>query len=192
MGNNAVKDWLRKKAARDAAASFFLAALAFAAGMVVLTITFFFAYAIVWFGFNFGVPVLSQLLFNKPLRISHPVILLFCSGFLVLLFIGNARTSREDPRTLPDSNGAPFILPSGLVGGLARLLPYPDADSRTIADWCFTGPRLVVAAWSSFKKGWRLARLDLEGCSQILAVLVSRHSRFSRRGLSERSAIFKP
>ena len=161
MGNNAVKNWLRKKAAGDAAASFFLAALAFAAGMVVLTITFFFTYAMVWFGFNFGVSILSQLLFNNPLRISHPVILLVCSAFLVLLFVGNARTSREDPGTLPDSDDAPFILPSGLVGGLAGLLPYSDASSRTIADWCFTGPRLLVAAWSSFKKTWRLARLEL-------------------------------
>jgi hypothetical protein len=190
MENSALKAWLKRKTARDAAANLFVASLALAAGTVVLTITFFFAYAIVWFGFNFGVSGFSQLLFNQRLHISHPAILLVCAVFLVLLFVGNARTSRDYLASLPKRNYVPSAsMPGGAFGALGTLLAYPDASSRMIADLLFTGPRLMVAALSAFKKAGRLVRLDAEGCSRVLAVLLSRNSHFSCEEVSELAGV---
>jgi len=190
MEHRAVKAWLKRKTARDAAANLFVTLLALAGGTVVLTITFFFAYALVWFGFNFGVSGFSQLLFSQRLHITHPAILLVCGAFLVLLFVGNARTSRDYLASLPKRNYVPSeSMPGGIFGALGSLLAYPGASSRMIADLLFTGPRLVIAALSAFKKASRLARLDAEGCSRVLALLLSRNSHFSYEEVSELAGV---
>ena len=61
--------------------------------------------------------------------------------FIVLLFIGNARTSRE---YLTD-----YSRPGCLHVCRSRILsmPYPGILSKIIADLLFTGPRLVVYAF---------------------------------------------
>src|SRR5437762_761800 len=83
---------------------------------------------IVWFGFNAGVSGLSQLLFNQRPHISQPVILLVCAVFLVLLFVGNARTSRDYLNSLPRRNYVPSAsMPGGVFGALGNLLAYPGA-----------------------------------------------------------------
>src|SRR5437867_2536353 len=153
MENSAFKKWLKRRVAREAAANVFLASLALAASVVVLGITFFFSYAVVWFGFNLGVASFSRLLFNSSVHISHPMILLVCWVFVVLLFIGNARTSREYLDTLPKRNYVPSAsMPGGVFGALGTLLAYPGASARMITDLLFTGPRLVVVAWGALKK----------------------------------------
>src|SRR5439155_4639132 len=135
MENSAFKKWLKRRVAREAAANVFLASLALAASVVVLGITFFFSYAVVWFGFNLGVASFSRLLFNSSVHISHPMILLVCWVFVVLLFIGNARTSREYLDTLPKRNYVPSAsMPGGVFGALGTLLAYPGASARMITD----------------------------------------------------------
>jgi len=190
MENSAFKKWLKRRVAREAAANVFLASLALAASVVVLGITFFFSYAVVWFGFNLGVASFSRLLFNSSVHISHPMILLVCWVFVVLLFIGNARTSREYLDTLPKRNYVPSAsMPGGVFGALGTLLAYPGASARMITDLLFTGPRLVVVAWGALKKALRLVRMDIEGCSRVLAVLGSSDSRVSCDELAELSAV---
>src|SRR5438034_101991 len=69
------------------------------------------------------------------------------------------------------------------------LLAYPGASARMITDLLFTGPRLVVVAWGALKKALRLVRMDIEGCSRVLAVLGSSDSRVSCDELAELSAV---
>src|ERR1044071_1863513 len=189
MEHSSVQRWLKRRITRDAAGNVFLALLALAAGAVVLTITFFFTYPIVWFGINLGVSGLSRLLFNLPLHVAFPTILLVCWLTLVLLFVGNATTNREDLANLPKRNYTAYPSGAGLLGALGFLLAYPGASSRLIVDILFTGPRLVVAAWNATKKACRLLRMDADGCARVLAVLPSRNGHFSLDELMEWSGL---
>jgi hypothetical protein len=80
-------------------------------------------------------------------------------------------------------------MPGGIFGALGALLAYPGASSRMIADLLFAGPRLVTAALSAFKKAGRLVRLDAEGCSRVLALLLSRNARFSCEDVSQLAGV---
>lgn len=127
--------------------SFLMSALAFIAGLVVLFVTFWFTYAIIWFGM-LGISAASELLFNKRLALSHIWRLVLSSIFIVLLFIGNARTSREYLADYPRRNyrGIGIGTQAGVAGALVSLLAYPGASTRMISDLLFTGPRLVAYA----------------------------------------------
>jgi len=130
-----------------------LSALALVAGLVVLFLTF----AIIWFGM-LGISAASELMFNKRLIVSHIWRLVLSSIFIVLLFIGNARTDREYLADYPRRNyrGIGIGTQAGVAGALVSLLAYPGASTRMISDLLFTGPRLMAYAFRttlhSFKK----------------------------------------
>jgi hypothetical protein len=127
--------------------SLLISALAFAAGLVVLFLTFWFTYAIIWFAM-LGVSAASELMFEKRLALCHVWRLVLSSLFIILLFIGNARTSREYLADYPTRNyrGIGVGMQAGVAGALVSLLAYPGASTRMISDLLFTGPRLVVYA----------------------------------------------
>lgn len=70
MNSDAIQTWLKRKKSSGATSRLLLAAGALIAGLVVLFFTFWFAYAIVWFGFQ-GVSAASSLLLSKPRQLSH-------------------------------------------------------------------------------------------------------------------------
>jgi hypothetical protein len=121
--------------------------LALIAGVVVLFLTFWFTYAIIWFGM-LGVSAASELLFNTRLVLTHIWRLVLSSIFILLLFIGNARTDREYLADYPRRNyrGIDIGTQAGVAGALVSLLAYPGASTRMISDLLFTGPRLIVYA----------------------------------------------
>lgn len=179
MQATAIQIWLKRKAAGEALGSLLFALLCLAGGFVVLVVTFCFAYAIVWFTFNFGVSGFSELFLGRRLGLSHGAIVGVSVTFVGILFWGNARLSREYLGTFPKRRyPGPGLGWIGLPGALVSLLAYPGASTRMIADLLFTGPRLVMIAWSNATKSARLRRMDLDGCARVLAILMQRHSRF--------------
>ena len=54
-GAFSLERWLRRKRAAAVALGFFSAAAYLVAAVAVLAATFFFTYAIVWFGYNYGI-----------------------------------------------------------------------------------------------------------------------------------------
>jgi hypothetical protein len=193
MEHAAIHQWLRRQAAAEAAGSFLFASFCFAGGAVVLVITFFFTYAIVWFGFNSGVSGFSELFFGQRLRLPHEGILAVSALFVGLLFWGNARISREYLGTLPRRNyPGPGLGRIGLPGALVSLLAYPGASAKMTTDLLFTGPRLVMVALSNAKKARRLMRLDKAECSRVLAALLSQCSRVSFAELSLQAGVNDP
>jgi hypothetical protein len=132
---------------KTAIGSLLLSVLAFTAGLVVLFITFWFTYAIIWFGM-LGISAASELLFDQRLALSHVWRLALSSIFIVLLFFGNARTSRDylSDYARRDYHGQALGAMAGLSGALACLLAYPGTSAKMISDLLFTGPRLVIFA----------------------------------------------
>jgi hypothetical protein len=176
MNQNAVRLWLAKKKLSGFVQHEALGLLALGAGIIVLFLTFWFTYAVIWFGWQ-GVSAVAELIFSKKLHLSHEVRLV-CSGvFLVLLFVQHFRTDPSYWGEYPDRDyvAAPALqMRAGVIGGLGFMLAYPGASANMIADILLSGPRLVTGAWQQTAQGFRLKRLDEQGCAELLTFLHSR------------------
>src|SRR6266478_6400772 len=147
MVSEPIKIWLRKTRRKEMAVSGCLSALSLLSGVVLLFLTFWLVYAIIWV-ITSGFSAASELLVSKPVFLSHGWRLTLSGVFIVLLFIGNARTSREYLGSYPRDDYP--VSPAALGGSLAVvwLLSHSEATSKMICDLLYTGPRLVVGAWN--------------------------------------------
>lgn len=193
MQQASLQHWLRKKAASETATGALFTAGCLVLGGIVLVITYFLTYAIVWFGFNFGVSGFSELIFNHRLHLPHAGIVAVSLAFLALLFWANQRISREYLDSYPRRDCAtPLAGLTGLTGSLISLLAYPGASTRMITDLLLTGPRLVMIAWSNAGKSSRLTRMDIEACARVLAVLQQEAGRVSFAELTSAARLANP
>jgi hypothetical protein len=171
MNAAAIQSWLRRKNTSDAAVRRVTAVLALAGGLVVLFLTFWFTYAIVWFAFH-GVAALGALFANQKLRLGHEWRLVISGVFVVLLFIQHLRTSPWHWGEYPERDDYSRL--AGRVLGPWALLKYSGASANMIADILLSGPRLVTGSWQLWREAARLRSLDAEVCSRLLAFLLSR------------------
>ncbi len=159
-----IQKWLKKKLSFQIAGCLAVSLLSSMTGIAILAITFFFSFAIIWFG-RFGVSAFSELVFNKPLLLSSHAIYVICGLFLVLLFIENFRTSREYLNSYvlqnPVSPAAAGL--AGVFGALIALLANPDASGKIISDLLFTGPRVATYSILSFRRAVRLMNANVTG-----------------------------
>jgi hypothetical protein len=171
MNSDAIKVWLKRKKSSGAASRVLLAVVALLAGLVVLFLTFWFTYAITWFGFQ-GVSAVSSLIFGKKLYLAHEWRLVTSGVFLALLFVQHLRTSPWHWGDYPARDD--YSIMAGHVLGPWALLRYPGASANMIADLLLSGPRLVTGTWTLIQESNRLKHLDVDGCSQLIAFLASR------------------
>jgi hypothetical protein len=110
-------------------------------------------------------------------------------GLIVIpvLFVGNARTSREYLSQYSVTTGTAsdqvvhFYVPGVGMGSTVNPLA-PDTihtGVKMIADCLYVGPRIVVSAFRQFRKGLHLRRIDVEGCAAVIAVLQARGRKMS-------------
>ena len=145
-------------------------------GALVLLVTFWFTYAVIFIGTR-GVSAVTELTFNQRLHLSHDARLWMSGAFLLLLFVGNATASREETETYPrgdyrPSHGAPMLL--GAVGSLVWMLAYPAASSKLIASLLLAGPRLLSGAWAAVRQALRMIQLDIAACEVLIRLMVAR------------------
>jgi DnaJ-domain-containing protein 1 len=183
---NPVNKWLKKKVAIETAFCFMESLLSFGFGMVVLTITFLFAYAIVWAGFNLGISAVSVLVFGKSLHLSSHPIIIICSLFLVLLFIENFRVNREHLNSFKIKHpiSPAGVAMTGLGGAMLTLLANSDATGKMITDLLFSGPRLIVYSILALCRASRWMRMNVDACVEALTVLLNKSSRVSLNELA--------
>ncbi len=172
MRADEIREWLGRKTRAKACVNFALAAVYALLGLILLFITFWAVYGVMWYiCFSFELDVPGQ----------HLTRLLVSAGVLVLLFIGNATTSRRYLEDLSFTTGTVdkkvFVIP-GMGSNINPLAP-DSAHSfvKVITSILFSGPRLVTASVRRLKRALRLLRLDLDGCASVLALLLSRPSR---------------
>ena len=184
MDSKPIKIWLKKKARKEMAASASIGGLSLVSGVLVLFFTFWFVYAVIWFG-SFGISAASELLVSKRVSLPHAWKLGLSAAFIGLLFIGNARTSREYLGAYPRSNYVSS--PAAFGGGLALIwiLKHSEASSRMISDLLFSGPRLVMGAWDLGHKVLLLNCVDFETCGLVLTSLAARESSISKDELAQ-------
>jgi hypothetical protein len=176
MDMDMATSWLKKKKTAGLALHLLTSLLGFISGLVVLFLTFWFTYAIIWFGWS-GVSAVSELIFSKRLYLSHGWRLAASGIFIVLLFIQHFRTSRWYWGTYPkdDYVSMPGLQArAGVTGSLVTLLAYPEASANMIADILLTGPRLVMGSFQLATQGLRWKKIDEHGCAQLLVILYER------------------
>jgi hypothetical protein len=176
MDSMAIKAWLKRKKTSGTIWRALVAVGAAVAGIALLFLTFWFTYAIIWFGFQ-GITALSDLVLGKRLHLSHEWRLAASGIFILLLFIQHFRTSPWHWGDYPQRGyvSAPRLQArAGVLGALGFMLAYPGASANMIADILLSGPRLLTGAWSLWQESRKLARLDANVCSQLLEFLVNR------------------
>lgn len=176
MNSDAITTWLKRKKTSGATTRCLLAFVALLAGLVVLFLTFWLTYAVIWFGMR-GISALSQLAFSERLQLPHQWRLILSGVFLLLLFVQHFRTNPWHWGDYPDRDyvAAPGLhARAGLAGAFGVMLAYPGASANMIADILLSGPRLISGTWTLWRESRRLAALDVEGCGQLLNFLASR------------------
>lgn len=187
MEPQSIENWLRRKKRRSVVSNYLLAVGALLAGVVVLFLTFWLTYAIIWIGWA-GVSAATELIFSKPLQLRHEWRLALSGVFIALLFLQHARTDPWHWGGYPRRNyvSAPGLqYQTGVMGGLVFMLAYPGASANIVADILLSGPRLVVGAWRLVKKSGRVKHLDANACSQLLSFLKSRQGAVAYAELRE-------
>jgi hypothetical protein len=144
-------------------------------GGMILFVTFWFSYAIIWFGW-LGVSAGCELIFNHRPQLGHVGRLIGSGIFLALLFTQYFRTSPWHWGEYPRRNyvHAPGIHARSGNFAIIWLLIYPGASTNMIADLLLTGPRLIVGASSLFAKILRLRKVEVSSCARILSTIVER------------------
>lgn len=187
MNSTTIQAWINAKKNREAWLNRLFAGLSLLGGLLVLFFTFWFTYAIVWFGW-WGVSAISDLAFEKKLAMTHEWRLAVCGVFLVLLFFQHFWTDPQHWGDYPQRNyvSAPVLQSqAGVVGALGFMLAYPGASANMIADILLVGPRLITGSWRLWKQSRRLSHLDETACAQLLAFLMGRPSAVPYEELGE-------
>jgi len=182
MVSEPIKIWLRKKRRKEMAVSGFLSVLSLLSGLVLLFLTFWFAYGIIWV-ITSGVSATSELFISRSVFLPHGWRLALSGAFIVLLFIGSARTSREYLGSYPRDDYP--VSPATLGGGLALvwLLSHSEASSKMICDLLYTGPRLIAGAWNLVRRIILLKNINENCCGEVLSRIIASDRSISKSEL---------
>ena len=176
MNQEAVKAWLKAKKSSGATNRCLLAFVTLLGAAVVLFLTFWFAYAVMWICFP-GVSAVSEMAFSKKLKLAHEWRLALSGIFIVLLFIQHFRTCPWYWSDYSDMNyGDPEKFSRNLDSPFATGPVNPRATAKMLADIVLSGPKLFSGSWNLWRESRRLSAMDEDNCSQLLGILVSRHS----------------
>lgn len=164
--------WLRRRILLQCVGRLAMALGMLALGVVVLYLTYWFVYGIWYFAF---------VRLGAPAHVAPFV----SAGFLVLLFIGNARTDRQYLEELSVTTGTfsnevvTFYLPGiGMASNINPIAPDSMHTSvKIITTLLFSGPRAIVAAYRCLRMALRLMRIKTEPVSAVIDFLYTRSSR---------------
>ncbi len=181
--DDAIKIWLQKKRMCEAPACLAGGLASLLAGIIVVALTGYLCFFLFYLGW-FGIAAAWDLVSGQQLpRWPSTGIGIFTAVFVVLLFIGNARSRWWDVGDIP--RGA---WPRRARKDDAEQFASLVASAKFVTDIFFTGPRLITASWRACRKAFRLWNLDLDACSDLLQVLLAAGRAVSREELAGRLA----
>lgn len=183
LGQTGMEDWLRKRFAQEASLSVLMGVAAIALGVVVVFLTFWLAYAMMWL-VGEVLSSVTQLVVSKKVPWPHWLRMVGAAGFIVLLFRQHLRASPWGCGSYADADarpsagfnqqGGPIALYGGPFLSLGQLLRYPTASSRMVVELLETGPRLFTGARALFRQADAIRRMDTTGCAWVLTALSGR------------------
>jgi hypothetical protein len=165
-----VESWLQKKVSATRTASLLGAAGLLLLALLVLFVTYWIIYLVLYLGFEWLWPG------------AHVARLVGSGIVLVLLFIGNATTSRRYLETYSFTTGTthdrPVTVVVPMVGVGSTINPLAPESIHTVAKiitgLLYTGPRWATEGVRLIGRARRLAGLDVQGCAPVLALLAKK------------------
>jgi hypothetical protein len=185
----ALEDWLRRRLLRDANLCLLLSPLAVLGGLLVLFLTYWFSYAVIWLVSQVIVAI-PELLFGTRWELKHNARLWSAAAFLVLLVVSYLRSDRRHAVSYGDFDDDPsnfgvamarFGTGSGRAG---LLLLHPGVSARMIVDLLFIGPRLLFGGSNLLRESGRARSANTNTGSRVLWTLLSQPRKVSYEELS--------
>lgn len=169
-----IENWLKRRMAFSCAHQLALSAALFALAFCVLILTYYLTFAVIWFGFNYGVSSFFGLFFDKSVHLSNKTINHICFGVLALLFLEYFRVNPQywKSYTIKARISPSLVFATGLVGSLLVLLINFESSSKMIADVLLTGPNLVIKGFLTLGKAFKFVSFDVRECSTALSMLL--------------------
>ena len=141
-------------------------------GLLVLFVTFWVVYGVLFVAVNRWVPI------------SHETRLLISAAYLVLLFLGYARSDSEylSQLRVETVDGRPAYsihLPGGWHVSNVNWLNPTNVQSlaKVISQLLFTGPRALGSAWRNAVKARALLQANAANCTPVFPILLARGKR---------------
>jgi hypothetical protein len=162
-----VERWVRRKALLGTLAHALLALLCLVGGAAAVLIMFCITYVVIF-------------IFNWYLPHSHATRWRISLAFVGLLFVAHLWESRKravEPAVAPtsDSDEVYLVDVSALMrfADISRESPPPlRTEVRFLVHALCTGPRILLGTASHLHAAYRLARLDVQGCAAVVALLL--------------------
>jgi hypothetical protein len=171
---NTLEQWIEQKRRRQMPIILLLASLAFLAGLLVLFLTFWLLYALL-FVMGWGVSAIVELFASREFMIPHFWRLLLAGAWLIGVCFGYACNpmSNMDPIPARDYVGwSPTFHGGGTAAGLVMLAAYPGATAHLLRDLFQTGPRLIHGALALGRMYSALKAIQPSFCAIFLERLV--------------------
>ncbi|HTI98326.1 MAG TPA: hypothetical protein VL527_05425 [Dongiaceae bacterium] len=173
--------WVKRQKWQGVVLNSIGAGFAFLGGILILFLTFWLAYLVMYIGM-WGVAAIAEMGWHTKLHLSHEWKLGLSGVFLILLFIQHLRTSPWYWGDYPQADyvAAPVLQAgAGMFGGLVVMLAYPGASANMVADILLSGPRLCFGTIHLVRDIRRLAQMDVAGCAELLKILVPQQQYFT-------------
>jgi hypothetical protein len=160
MDLNWVSAWLKNYVRKQGRLRVMFGTLALIGGIVILAMT----WSIIYWRCAY---IFKQ--FNVSQQWLSPLI---ATLVILLLFWGNARTSREYLSQYKVVTGTASDTVVGFGANINPLAPETiGIFTKIIATILFIGPSLVVTAYRMFRKAGQLYRLDIPSCAAVIELL---------------------
>jgi hypothetical protein len=140
------------------------AMLALLGGLVILFLTFWFVYAIIWF-ISSGASDVWKSVFHEQLRFGHEMKLVCSALFIVLLFVQLFRTDPSYWSEYPKREYRADIEGS-------ELFRHPHVAAKMTLDILLSGPRLVMGAWNSLRTVMEILRINTTAAASFVQFLL--------------------
>jgi hypothetical protein len=169
----AIQQYLARWKVKSSVSYALLGAAVLVAGVVLVFLTFWATYGILWF-ISPGLRALADLTLNKKVSIPHTARLIGSGVFVLLLFVQYFRTNPWYWQEYPKEDLEMAEKAEIVFGAAGAILSRPGTSAKMIADLLITGPRLVASGCRTATTAIRIVRLDPVGCARLLAYMLAR------------------
>ena len=176
MPSEIIQQWLKRKVTAHVVGSWLGAVLALSAGLIILFITFWFAYAVIFIGEG-GISAIAELISNHKFHLAHGCRMVICGLFVAALFVEWMRRSPDELGNYGRINSPPgargLVLYDGAFGAFAMLLANPQASASMITEILYIGPQLVLGAASLARNASAWQKFDFVHSAVALQLLAT-------------------
>lgn len=167
---NALASWLQQGFRRQAGLALAFSPLAILAGLLVMFLTFWLFYALIYIMAG-GAAAVWDLITSTKIKLSHPWRLVAAGAWLLLVCLSYWRRPDSNMDPLPEADyvaWSPTLHGGGTAAGLIMMAAYPGATAHLLRDLFQTGPRLVHGGIALWRMVAALKAIDPGFCAAYL------------------------